>query len=154
MAQPLAAPHPLVDRLDGRGAPTVQIFSQRESRSCPNIAPWHYFMKLIIRNSKHRFRESSERGVHSVHFNEHFSVSAIAMRTLGVFNPEIGIDNKMFVDPKLLEDAKYPRNSLGLSRRKLPVRSSCFSGFLLRLGSFLQCSPTLDLRPANAFARL
>jgi hypothetical protein len=40
-----------------------------------------------------------------VYFNERFIVSAIKMRTLGVFNPEIGIDNKMFVDPKLLENA-------------------------------------------------
>src|SRR5215469_4093865 len=39
------------------------------------------------------------------YFNELFSISAIAMRALGVFNPEIGIDNKMFVDPKLLDDA-------------------------------------------------
>jgi len=41
-----------------------------------------------------------------VHFSEQFNVSAIKMRALGVFNPEIGIDSKMFVDPKLLHDAK------------------------------------------------
>jgi hypothetical protein len=41
-----------------------------------------------------------------VYFNERFGVSAIAMRSLGVFNPEIGVDNKMFVDPKLLEVGK------------------------------------------------
>lgn len=40
------------------------------------------------------------------HFNELFRVSAISMRAHGVFNPEIGVDNNMFVDPKLLEDAK------------------------------------------------
>jgi hypothetical protein len=38
-----------------------------------------------------------------VYFNERFAVSAIAMQSLGVFNPEIDVDNKMFVDPKLLE---------------------------------------------------
>jgi len=41
-----------------------------------------------------------------LHFNERFNVSAIKMRTLGVFNPEIGIDSNMFVDPKLLDGAK------------------------------------------------
>jgi hypothetical protein len=40
-----------------------------------------------------------------VYFNERFGVSAIKMRKLGVFNTEIGVDNKMFVDPKLLENA-------------------------------------------------
>lgn len=38
-----------------------------------------------------------------VYFNERFGVSAIAMHEVGVFNVEIGIDNRMFVDPKLLE---------------------------------------------------
>lgn len=37
-----------------------------------------------------------------MHFNERFSVSAISMRKLGVFNPEFGVDSHMFVDPKLL----------------------------------------------------
>jgi hypothetical protein len=41
-----------------------------------------------------------------VYFNERFGVSAIAMHSLGVFNPDISIDNKMFVDPKLLEAGK------------------------------------------------
>jgi hypothetical protein len=41
-----------------------------------------------------------------VYFNERFGVSAIAMRGLGVFNPEIGVDNRMFVDPKLLQTGK------------------------------------------------
>jgi hypothetical protein len=40
-----------------------------------------------------------------LHFNEQFNVSAIEMRKLGVFNPKMGHDNKMFVDPKLLENA-------------------------------------------------
>jgi len=40
------------------------------------------------------------------HFNEQFGVSAIEMQRLGVFNAEIGVDNRMFVDPKLLEDAQ------------------------------------------------
>jgi hypothetical protein len=38
--------------------------------------------------------------------NQRFDVSAIKMRNLGVFNPEYGVDNRMFVDPKLLENAK------------------------------------------------
>jgi hypothetical protein len=37
-----------------------------------------------------------------VYFNQRFGVSAIAMQKLGVFNAKIGVDNKMFVDPKLL----------------------------------------------------
>lgn len=37
-----------------------------------------------------------------MYFNERFGVSAIAMQKLGVFNAEIDVDNKMFVDPKLL----------------------------------------------------
>jgi len=41
-----------------------------------------------------------------VYFNERFGVSAIAMQKLGVFNAEIDVDNKMFVDPKLLEAGK------------------------------------------------
>ncbi len=41
-----------------------------------------------------------------MYFNERFGVSAIAMRRLGVFNAELGVDNKMFVDPKLLECGK------------------------------------------------
>ena len=43
---------------------------------------------------------SSKRG--HVYFNQRFGVSAIAMQKLGVFNAKIGVDNKMFVDPKLL----------------------------------------------------
>ena len=42
----------------------------------------------------------SKRG--SVYFNQRFGVSAIEMRRLGTFNPKIGVDNRMFVDPKLL----------------------------------------------------
>ena len=41
-----------------------------------------------------------------MYFNQRFDVSAIKMRNLGVFNPEYGVDNRMFVDPKLLENAK------------------------------------------------
>jgi hypothetical protein len=41
-----------------------------------------------------------------MHLNERFGVSAIAMQRLGVFNAEIGVDNRMFVDPKLLETGK------------------------------------------------
>ena len=41
-----------------------------------------------------------------MYFNERFGVSAIKMRALSVFNPETGVDNKVFVDPKLLTDAK------------------------------------------------
>src|SRR4029077_11337606 len=41
-----------------------------------------------------------------MYFNERFGVSAIAMQKLGVFNAEIGVDNKMFVDPKLLDAGK------------------------------------------------
>lgn len=37
-----------------------------------------------------------------MYFNQRFTVSAIAMRRLGTFNPKIGVDNNMFVDPKLL----------------------------------------------------
>ncbi|MGP8252606.1 MAG: hypothetical protein ACLQHF_11265 [Terracidiphilus sp.] len=40
-----------------------------------------------------------------MYFNQLFRISAIRMRKLGVFNREIGTDSKMFVDPKLLEDA-------------------------------------------------
>ena len=40
-----------------------------------------------------------------MYFNQLFKVSAIQMRKLGVFNREIGSDSKMFVDPKLLENA-------------------------------------------------
>jgi hypothetical protein len=40
-----------------------------------------------------------------VYFNQLFKVSAIQMRKLGVFNSEIGSDSRMFVDPKLLDDA-------------------------------------------------
>lgn len=40
-----------------------------------------------------------------VYFNQQFKVSAISMRKLGVFNREIGTDSRMFVDPKLLENA-------------------------------------------------
>ncbi len=36
-------------------------------------------------------------------FSERFKVSAIQMRALGVFNPEVGIDSKLFVDSKLIE---------------------------------------------------
>lgn len=38
-----------------------------------------------------------------MYFNERFGVSAITMQKLGVFNAEIGVDNNMFVDPKLLK---------------------------------------------------
>jgi hypothetical protein len=41
-----------------------------------------------------------------MYFSEEFKVSAIAMHKLGVFNSEIGTDNHMFVDPKLLHEAK------------------------------------------------
>lgn len=41
-----------------------------------------------------------------MYFNQRFSVSAIAMQKFRVFNPEIGVDNKMFVDPKLLKLGK------------------------------------------------
>jgi hypothetical protein len=41
-----------------------------------------------------------------VYFNQRFGVSAIAMRRLGAFNPNIDVDNKMFVDPKLLAIGK------------------------------------------------
>ena len=41
-----------------------------------------------------------------MYFNQRFGVSAIAMQKFGVFNPEIGVDNKMFVDPKLLKLGK------------------------------------------------
>lgn len=41
-----------------------------------------------------------------MYFNQKFSISAIQMRRLGVFNLELGSDNKMFVDSKLLEGAK------------------------------------------------
>ena len=37
-----------------------------------------------------------------MYFNQRFRVSAIEMRRLGTFNPKIGVDNNMFVDPKLL----------------------------------------------------
>ena len=37
-----------------------------------------------------------------MYFNQRFGVSAIGMQKLGVFNAKIGVDNKMFVDPKLL----------------------------------------------------
>jgi hypothetical protein len=47
----------------------------------------------------------SERSGKPVYFNQLFKVSAIQMRNLGVFNREIGTDSKMFVDPKLLENA-------------------------------------------------
>lgn len=36
-------------------------------------------------------------------FSQRFAVSAIRMRALGVFNPVVGQDNKLFVDSKLLE---------------------------------------------------
>src|ERR1039457_6763047 len=45
-----------------------------------------------------------------VYLNERFGVSAIAMQKSGVFNPEIDVDNKMFVDPKLLEAGKEEFN--------------------------------------------
>jgi hypothetical protein len=45
-----------------------------------------------------------------MYFNEQFGVSAIAMQKLGVFNAEIDVDNKMFVDPKLLEAGKQEFN--------------------------------------------
>jgi hypothetical protein len=41
-----------------------------------------------------------------VYLNERFGVSAIAMQRLGVFNAEVVVDNKMFVDPKMLEAGK------------------------------------------------
>jgi hypothetical protein len=41
-----------------------------------------------------------------VYFNQRFGVSAIAMQKLGVFNAKIGVDNRMFVDPKLLNLGK------------------------------------------------
>jgi hypothetical protein len=40
-----------------------------------------------------------------VYFNQQFKISAIQMRKLGVFNRVIGFDSKMYVDPKLLENA-------------------------------------------------
>lgn len=40
-----------------------------------------------------------------MYFSQRFNVSAIKMRSLGVFNPQFSVDNKMFVDPKLLEHA-------------------------------------------------
>jgi hypothetical protein len=40
-----------------------------------------------------------------VYFNQQFKISAIQMRKLGVFNRVIGSDSKMYVDPKLLENA-------------------------------------------------
>jgi len=41
-----------------------------------------------------------------VYFNERFEISAISMQKIGVFNAEIGVDNHMFVDPKLLLEGK------------------------------------------------
>jgi hypothetical protein len=39
-----------------------------------------------------------------MYFNQKFSISAITMRRLGVYNPRLGGgDNKLFIDPKLLE---------------------------------------------------
>jgi hypothetical protein len=40
-----------------------------------------------------------------VYFNQQFKISAIQMRKQGVFNRVIGLDSKMYVDPKLLENA-------------------------------------------------
>jgi hypothetical protein len=40
-----------------------------------------------------------------LYFNQQFKISAIQMRKLGVFNRVIGSDSKMYVDPKLLENA-------------------------------------------------
>ena len=40
-----------------------------------------------------------------MYFNQQFKISAIQMRRLGVFNRVIGSDSKMYVDPKLLENA-------------------------------------------------
>lgn len=38
-------------------------------------------------------------------FSERFNVSAIQMRALGAFNPTVEADNKLFVDPKLIDYA-------------------------------------------------
>lgn len=45
-----------------------------------------------------------------MYFNERFGVSAIAMRRLRVYNAEIVVDNRMFVDPKLLQAGKEEFN--------------------------------------------
>jgi len=50
------------------------------------------------------FRFSAEYGA-IVYFSQEFKISAIQMRKLGVFNRVIGLDSKMYVDPKLLENA-------------------------------------------------
>ena len=42
-----------------------------------------------------------------MYFNERFGISAIAMHKLGVFNPDIEVDNHMFIDPKMLEEGQY-----------------------------------------------
>jgi hypothetical protein len=49
-------------------------------------------------------RFSAEYGA-IVYFSQQFKISAIQMRKLGVFNRVIGLDSKMYVDPKLLENA-------------------------------------------------
>lgn len=41
-----------------------------------------------------------------MYFNEQFDLSAFAMHSLGVFNPLMDSDSELFVDPKLLDDAK------------------------------------------------
>ena len=60
-------------------------------------------------------QSNSKRGY--VYFNQRFGVSAIAMQKLGVFNAKIGVDNKMFVDPKLL--------NLGRVRIRRRSRRAC-----------------------------
>lgn len=41
-----------------------------------------------------------------MYFSERFEISAIAMDRLGVFNPDIEVDNHMFIDPKMLEEGQ------------------------------------------------
>jgi hypothetical protein len=38
-------------------------------------------------------------------FSQKFRVSAIRMRSMGVFNPKVGSDSKLFVDTKLIDTA-------------------------------------------------
>jgi hypothetical protein len=40
-----------------------------------------------------------------MYFNQQFDLSALSMHRLGVFNPIMGQDNELFIDPKLLDDA-------------------------------------------------
>lgn len=44
-------------------------------------------------------------------FSKQFKISKVGLDKLGIFNPTLNVDTKLFIDPLLLETCKHPEIS-------------------------------------------